>query len=93
MTLLCAMLVLQEDLGIGLFHQRYSEVKDNTLKQEEIGNFGLNSKLVKNFEILNGNPMTSAQLSLYTVIGRYIDLYATGLKVDCTVLLLLFLFK
>ncbi|CAG9535730.1 unnamed protein product [Cercopithifilaria johnstoni] len=76
--------VVLEGLGIGLFHQRYSELKDNTLKQEEITNFGLNSKLIKNFEILNGNPMSSAQLSLYTIIGRYIDLYATGLKIDCT---------
>lgn len=80
------MLVLQDDLGIGLFHQRCFKLKDTTLKQEEFGNFGLNLKLVENFEILNGNSMTTAQLSLYSIIGRYIDLYATGLKVDCTVL-------
>ncbi|VBB28266.1 unnamed protein product [Acanthocheilonema viteae] len=76
--------IVLEDLGIGLFYQRYSKLKDDTIKREEIGNFGLNSKLVKNFEILNGNPMSSIQLSLYSIIGRYIDLCATGLKIDCT---------
>ncbi|VDK77856.1 unnamed protein product [Litomosoides sigmodontis] len=77
--------IFLDDLGVGLFHQRCFKLKDATsLKQEELGNFGLNLKLVQNFEILNGNPMTSAQLSLYTIIGRYIDLYATELKVDCT---------
>uniref|UniRef100_A0A0R3RZ81 U3 small nucleolar RNA-associated protein 25 homolog n=1 Tax=Elaeophora elaphi TaxID=1147741 RepID=A0A0R3RZ81_9BILA len=76
--------VILEDLGIGLFHQRYSKLKDDTLKQAGIGDFGLNPKLMKNFEVLNGNSLTSAQLSLYTVIGRYIDLYAAGLKIDCT---------
>lgn len=80
------MLFLQEDIGTGLFQQRYCKLEDSTLKQVEIGNFGVNSKLMKNFEILNGNPMTGAQLSLYTIIGRYIDLYAAGLKIDSMVL-------
>ncbi|EFO24464.1 hypothetical protein LOAG_04023 [Loa loa] len=76
--------IVLEDLGMGLFQQRYFMLDDNILKQEGIGNFGFNLKLLKNFEILNGNPMSSAQLSLYTIIGRYIDLCATGLKIDCT---------
>ncbi|KAK6102733.1 hypothetical protein QQG55_9675 [Brugia pahangi] len=76
--------IVLEDLGIGLFQQRYFKLDDTTLKQEEIRNFGLNSRLVKNFEIFNGNPLSKAQLSLYSIIGRYIDLYAAGLKIDCT---------
>lgn len=84
----CAILFLQENIGIGLFQQCYSKLQDNTLKQEKIENFGLNSKLMKNFEILNGSPMSSAQLSLYTIIGKYIDFYASELQIDCTVLFL-----
>uniref|UniRef100_A0A2K6WDF7 U3 small nucleolar RNA-associated protein 25 homolog n=1 Tax=Onchocerca volvulus TaxID=6282 RepID=A0A2K6WDF7_ONCVO len=76
--------IVLENIGIGLFQQCYSKLQDNTLKQEKIENFGLNSKLMKNFEILNGSPMSSAQLSLYTIIGKYIDFYASELQIDCT---------
>ncbi|OZC08473.1 hypothetical protein X798_04534 [Onchocerca flexuosa] len=76
--------IVLENIGIGLFQQRYSKLEDNTLKQAKIENFGLNSKLMENFEILNGNRMNSAQLSLYTIIGKYIDFYASELQIDCT---------
>ncbi|KAM3722913.1 U3 small nucleolar RNA-associated protein [Dirofilaria immitis] len=76
--------IVLEDIGIGLFQQRYSKFEDDSLKQEGIEHFGLNSKLVENFEFLIGNRVNNAQLSLYNVIGRYIDLYASGLQIDHT---------
>lgn len=84
---------MQDDLEIGLFQQRYLKLDENHLKQEEIGNNDLNSKLVKNFEILNGNSMTRGQLSLYNIISRYIDFYGAGLTINCTVLHFIIIFN
>uniref|UniRef100_A0A915Q7K8 U3 small nucleolar RNA-associated protein 25 homolog n=1 Tax=Setaria digitata TaxID=48799 RepID=A0A915Q7K8_9BILA len=73
-----------KDIGNGFFQQRYSRAEVDIPKQEDIGSFGLNLKLIRNFEILNENPMNSSQISLYSIISKYIDIYAAGLKIDFT---------
>lgn len=74
--------IVLEGVGTGFFVQRCEDY-DVASREQNLRNFGLNAKLLKNFETLNKQPMSSEQMAMYNVIGRYIDLCASGSKVDC----------
>lgn len=55
------------------------------MARSNMEDFGLNSELLSNFEFGNGGPISSAQLSIYNVVGRYIDLHLAESSADYVV--------
>lgn len=63
-----------EGLGPVRYEKRLEEHAINLDEEPHLDYFDIPSKLLENLELANGGPLSDTQLSIYNIIGRYIDM-------------------
>uniref|UniRef100_A0A915ASK5 Digestive organ expansion factor-like protein n=3 Tax=Parascaris univalens TaxID=6257 RepID=A0A915ASK5_PARUN len=66
--------VVFKGMGPMRYEKRLEEHAINLDEEPHLENFDIPSKLLENLELANGGPLSETQLSIYNIIGRYIDM-------------------